>query len=842
MNKHFQKLIFVLMILIMTSLVVAVDLDVTPQSGTLTLIDNGYPQEISLLLSNYALNETVNVTVVTPNDITLHNSSTFVDYSKSTLKLLVSSASSNYGSKQITFELSNGIVVNYDVEVITVASPPIVLESKPDGMQQNSIVTLKVVTNEDAICKFDTVDRDYNSMSYMFEQTNTLHIETWQLEDGDYSYFVRCIDNESNAMQTSKKINFVVDTKGPNVVYSSPKFTVTKNNVNLQVRTDEDATCRYSTAYTGYEFMTNFEVSDNKDHYRQINTLSAGNHVYYIQCVDEYNNYGDVYEMIFTVNLPPTVSIQLSTPSPVTAGTIGVNVISSEDLKVAPDLTYTLDGGEDIKVPLTGSGSIYSGYMIIDHVNDNMVGEFEVVATDVGDVQGTKITSGNTFVVQTKILPKIKYLTTISQEDGDIELEWYLDKDRSDAKYYNIYRSESSDVTNLDFYESVSTSEFIDRDVEVHKTYYYRIAGVDSAGNVGVLSEIKSATSTDVSKKGLTFDQKQRVTETMDELQSVSSDLSDIYYDIKLDNFKRFNDALEIAKKSIKKDLDELSEMGDEILTDEELESELSDYIVNSINVKENIVSRVNTLDGGMVSVQSTENDVLGLTNEYLKGKRLNDIAQSKIDKYVVENQELSSDLVGQVTLTKYETTKFDGTVDEYSILSIEAYTTNIQASDLVIEIPKSIAGDVNELNFGVTKFTTINRDPIVSIDFSNKDQYKFDVLVEGDISFSDISDIRMILVNKPTSITDALKSDNKVSGNLISSTVNVAKDNIAITLGAMIILGLVAYLMITGNDPRNGFGGISNNNSNAAVPKHTHSKINDTQAMIAELKSSLKK
>ena len=45
-----------------------------------------------------------------------------------------------------------------------------------------------------------------------------------------------------------------------------------------------------------------------------------------------------------------------------------------------------------------------------------------------------------------------------------------------------------------------------------------------------------------------------------------------------------------------------------------------------------------------------------------------------------------------------------------------------------LIEIPKAIAGDISELNFGTAKYVTINRDPLVSIDMSGRDKYKFNL------------------------------------------------------------------------------------------------------------------
>jgi hypothetical protein len=849
-NNHHDASVFMIAFLISTFLLVstafAVDISVTPQSGSIAVISGGLPQKITLLFSNYALNESLNLTISFPGDLQIINSTSYHNIVSSSLDVFVYSTSQNYGSKTITFAFSNNVTINYDVSLIPAASPPIIVEAKPDGMQINSIVTINVLTNEVATCKFDTSDKAYSQMNYIFGQYGTLHLETWQLEDGDYTYFVRCTDNDSNVMQTSKLIKFSIDTHGPKIVYTSPKFTVTTTTVDILVRTDEDATCRYAASYNNYDHMSNFDVSDKKDHYKTLTNLVAGNYDYFVQCKDSYGNIGDVTEISFSVDEPPKAAIQLSTPSPLKAGTIGVTVVSSKELKSIPTLTYTLDGSSEIKVPLTGSGNLYTGFMIIDDANANQVGEFKIQMTNIGGVVGTQITSGNTFMVQTKILPKIKYLTATNNDDGTIDLKWYLDQDQSNAKNYNIYRSKSQDVTQLDFYKQVDSTEYIDTNVELQITYYYRVAGVDGAGNVGLLSETKSQVSRDISKKGLTNDQAEKVSGLVTSFENTKSDLSGVSYDIKLDYFKNFKSALNAFVTNINSKLDELNNLNNEVLTDSNLNDMLDSYTVDLANEKKNIVSKIDTETLSPVAIYASLDDVSSLSNEYLTSARMDSISTKEVTAYIEQNQKLTDDLISSVTLTNYNVETFGQDKTKYSILSFDIASKNENTADLLIEFPKSIAGDINDINFGALRYSTIVRDPLISIDFSGKKEYSFDVLISGEVTTNQVKEIKTAFVQKSRVLSDAIASNNnqgvsQITGNMIKETMDFARNNIYVTMGTIIIIGLVLYLFFTGNK-RGPLAIDVSSNKNISQGTLSSQKVKETQAMIAELKDMMNK
>jgi len=72
------------------------------------------------------------------------------------------------------------------------------LSKSPSGILTSGSATLQVITNEDATCKYDSVNTNYDSMAKTFELTGeTTHTQNLiDLEDGTHNYYVRCKDSK----------------------------------------------------------------------------------------------------------------------------------------------------------------------------------------------------------------------------------------------------------------------------------------------------------------------------------------------------------------------------------------------------------------------------------------------------------------------------------------------------------------------------------------------------------------------------------------------------------------------------------------------------------------------
>jgi len=92
--------------------------------------------------------------------------------------------------------------------------PPEVISSSPTGTVTSSGVILSATTDENADCEYKLNEEfNYGTGTAFATTGGTVHTQTLTLEDGDYTYHVRCIDlTAGNAMTYSAIIDFDIDT------------------------------------------------------------------------------------------------------------------------------------------------------------------------------------------------------------------------------------------------------------------------------------------------------------------------------------------------------------------------------------------------------------------------------------------------------------------------------------------------------------------------------------------------------------------------------------------------------------------------------------------------------
>ncbi len=77
--------------------------------------------------------------------------------------------------------------------------PPKIIGVLPNGDVDGNDVLIQAITDEDAVCRFDTRNRNYENMTNEFTQTGeTVHRERLNLSEGHYRYYVRCMDFAEN--------------------------------------------------------------------------------------------------------------------------------------------------------------------------------------------------------------------------------------------------------------------------------------------------------------------------------------------------------------------------------------------------------------------------------------------------------------------------------------------------------------------------------------------------------------------------------------------------------------------------------------------------------------------
>ncbi len=187
---------------------------------------------------------------------------------------------------------------NINEEPVVDLAAPAITAHTPGGEvgQGSTTVELSVTTDEDAYCHYSmTSGVAYEDMSSSFAFSGlTTHTDTITgLTDGSsHTYYVRCIDASNNANTADYVINFTVLEALPPLISNGLPLRIQPSgtqSISLQVTTDKDASCRYSTSSrVAYADMAGrFDTTGQMSHTASVSGFSDGNsYVYYVRCID----------------------------------------------------------------------------------------------------------------------------------------------------------------------------------------------------------------------------------------------------------------------------------------------------------------------------------------------------------------------------------------------------------------------------------------------------------------------------------------------------------------------------------------------------------------------------
>ncbi len=232
-------------------------------------------------------------------------------------------------------------------------TPPVISNPKPTGtLTSGSGVTLSVATDENATCKYDTTDKDFDSMANTFGGAGTKsHSKALSgtLSDGAKIYYVRCKDTAGNKNTASTKIEFTVDTTtddtttddtttddtttddtttddtttddtttddtttddttgddttvdGLTVTLVKPTSAITVAETDFVVSTNHNAVCKLSDTDQAYASMPwTFTTTGGKTHSVHLINFDPGASKVYVRCKDTETNTVMSKSAVFTV-------------------------------------------------------------------------------------------------------------------------------------------------------------------------------------------------------------------------------------------------------------------------------------------------------------------------------------------------------------------------------------------------------------------------------------------------------------------------------------------------------------------------------------------------------------
>ncbi len=698
-----------------------------------------------------------------------------------------------------------------------------------DKLNYNDVVFNYNISDftENLTCKL-YIDNNYKGNSTI--TNNSIYNFSEHLDDGNYSWYVSC--NNGTNTSDSAIWNFSLDTHAPEITDSGPSGINYNKAVTLSLETDEISTCRYDADDNDYDDMYYiFEDTDSTEHSQDL-SLGEGTYHYYVRCNDEYGNKMDSSEIIsFEIDLEVTADITIeddedddppeidNTPV-LKEGTYKIEVITSEALDKAPDLHYTFhDESKQRDIALVGGNTKWEGYMIIEDSTPNKIGQFHF--REYGSSEDNEIESGELFLVDTIEPDAPESFEVMSQNNGDIIMEWHHDGD--DVDYYNIYRKTGSGVNYVDYYDKTEKTHFTDDDVTVGMEYYYRVSAVDKAGNEGELSKSGNAMALVTDYKESTKNQlsDKSIYKINEKIKELESDVMDVDNNInELNEISNNEKSIVIkhmdlitrakgAKNNIDSLIKELENLKKEYKTDEEINKILEKSDERLKSYKEDVVHDIEIYDKityTQLPIGTTE--VKANVNEYLIDK---DMTANEIEAFLEDSVKLQDNLEVEAELITARISFYGAVTREYSIVrKTVLYKEGMENAVIIESIPKEISSKATEIEFSEQP-DVLKNDPVVSWEFNNLTSYEYIYSVEGLKEPVLLQDTKTIISAKFI----------KYSGDMITgqATGNAAArlkglfsvDIILITFGIILIIGLVSYYFFfledkaeTGQDDKN--------------------------------------
>ena len=646
---------------------------------------------------------------------------------------------------------------------------------------------------------------------------------TWTIKGinpGTYKVKVNVTDAFLITIASAEKIG-IVSSSMPQIVSSSPSGSITSNEALLSVETNEDATCKYDINDMIYNQMQfNFSITGMSIHKESLTAVTEGNHKYFVRCKDSFGYMMNSSTIIdFTFDRPPTAKIQLSKDPPISKGTIEVTVYTSEPVMDTPTFSYALDDAPAAMQPISLSGrdSQWKGYLIISGDDNNKVGTFYFSGIDKSGSTGTLITDGKLFIVDTIKPTGIKSIKAEILEGGEIDLEWYYDGEETEK--FNIYRSTSQGVTEVDYYDSKNGTGYEDQSTYNHVTYYYRVAAVDKAGNVGPLSQEVFGTSV----AGINTTQNTQETSELpkilppdihyivdDEVKVIDSLILDV--DSILEDFSKEEDSqlkavysefnyaqtITTAKTSLSSMREEVENYKRDYMTKEELNSKINGKKMDIKKIEQTMPKKVEILE-------KTE-FIQGISPGYISeaiNVALSDVFKDEASKKkaVSSNTKINEDIKVEVNAYLVEITYLDDASNEFALIEKKiTYENPDTLNDVFIieEIPKSVAETTDEITFLSGDYTIIKKDPLIrwSAFELNYQGVKLKYKINKRISLADLKNSKTVAITNMNQVEDTKTGITGFSiMNLFTEKMGFSQlSSLMIWIGLFMILALYLY------------------------------------------------
>jgi len=684
---------------------------------------------------------------------------------------------------------------------IQVTNTPLTMTvTAPSSEATTSPVTFTSTTNWDSTCSV-TVD----STTYPLSD-GTTHTTTQSISEGVHTLMYSCILGSESLFAER---TLLVDTQPPRITTSGPGGTQTGPYITLSVDTNEIAQCRYGAQDAPFASLPGIMSSQ----YVLRNTVTLtlpqpASYTYFVRCRDVHGHTTEIPTIISFLNrVPPTATIELEENEevPLPPGTYEIRLTTNVLLTETPKLSYRLDPSATSKnVGLTGDDNEWTGYFTVPENTEDGVLTFSFEGKSLEGTVGKEITSGGVIAIDGKAPDQISEVV-VTNRSGYIRLSWTMKKEEDYT--YNIYRSTSEGVTEDDMYRSIGSTSFTDLDVTSARYYYYRVAAVDDAGNIGPLSrEVWGSSEGETESLGVEPQNRRKIE---DEITRLTTALIDANKSITTLEQERDTTARQIIldmeyatiAREARFQLEESLRALRTLLTGNPTTVEVDVAIEQSESLRQrskvHFIKRI-TPQSQIDVNQPVDLDSIAHNLPYaLTNKKLSERDQLA---YLTSSQALNERLSVRVRATSFTVWDVVGSERKYTFVEKTVMLDEPGNDISIIEvIPKEVADQVEKISFSEEPFV-LEDDPVVQYTFPVLEEETFNYVVPGWINLEDVKRSRTLAY--PTSEIN-VPSGNLVTGKATTETALIFSwDMILILIGVLVVIGLVVYYVSISTTP----------------------------------------
>ena len=653
---------------------------------------------------------------------------------------------------------------------------------------------------------------------------------SWQVQCADPGVYTVHVDfsnaegnlGSSQGQAVSAITAYANDNTPPLIESYAPTGVIPTSYITLEVVTDEDATCKYSiipgVAYADQQ--GSFQITGGKSHKAPLQNLVDSLYHFYIRCKDAAGN-GDQSDYVATVeiNAPPTAILSLSKLSPLSKGTTEISVTTSEPVKPVPSLSYSC-GENSVGVPLAGSGTEWKGYLVIGQENVNEVCSFSFSSTDLSGNDGSYITGGNVFLIDTLPPPAPTQLTAAEQKGPAVKLNWRFSTEA--VQSFNVYRLSDS---NNDFsqYQSAAQNSFIDTAVSLGKTYRYKVTAVDEAGNEGPLSEEASVSIEGITLSGTDKNLPDGAEESALATKKAAITLSEIDSMIKvadylLDSFNALRTQLKEengkfsllgifnrikdAKVMLLQKKEELGMLKNSDLTDTKTADDFQVIKDKIKSINNTIITEIHPDQPHYFDLKATPEQLSSVINNYLEKKKPF-LKDAEKEKYLLSAKNLQSTAAVKVKVQEIEVEYLNATKEKMLWVEKKVIPGPSLTTVYILEsVPKELASSADEMILG-EKAEVIERDPLVFYTLNQDNNFTYSYLLRKNYDQAKVTETVTALIptlSTSEEVAGASLDDggtNFLTGNAIATVKSWANAISIYDAGIAIGIALIVILFI---------------------------------------------